>query len=313
MAWVWPRATTRGTYASTSGHGRGHRQVAACSRRCPRELDEVAAKQRPQKSLATGIQWAVHWVKQLERELEIANSLIESAAAAKDPADEGQVDLEHAFWRLGSAHDKLLVIAALVVGPVTLERRGQSVAFRPSRKETLKRLAARGSEHSKPFLRLMGCTRPRLLLRHQQSHSLAPITGPHSLIWIEVGEVEAGGLIGYSGRSLVPEGGLDEGITVPGRFGRALKLAREAMELIDAAAGELASVVADLKDIEVPPIVWKVTETEEIFLDEKEAIEASRRADGCHRSDSGPGGEPNAWDASHPPGPGIRLRRLGAA
>jgi hypothetical protein len=253
-------------------------------------LSDVLRRRWP----AIGIQWVVHWVKQLERDLEIANELIESAAASSDPTGEGQVDLEHAFWRLGSAHDKLLVIAALVVGPVRLVRKGQSVAFRPSAKETLRKLAALRSDHSKQFRRLMRSARRRLLLRHQQSHSLAPITGPHSLIWMEVGEVEAGGLIGYSGRSLVPEGGLDEGITVPARFGRALRLAREAMELIDAAAGQLASIVADLKDIEAPPVVWKVTETEEIFLDEKEAIEASRWAAGRHRSDGGPGGEPNA-------------------
>jgi hypothetical protein len=237
-------------------------------------LSDVLRKAWP----AIGIQWVVHWAKQLARDLEIANELIERAAAASDPTDEGQVDLEHAFWRLGSAHDKLLVIAALVVGPVRLVRKGRSVAFRPAPKETLKGLATLPSEHSKQFRRLLRNARRRLLLRHQLSHSLAPITGPHSLIWVEIGEVEAGRTIGYSGRSLVPEGGLDEGITVTASFGRALRLAREAMELIDAAASELASLVADVGDIEAPAVAWRVAETGEIFLDETEAIEASRQA-----------------------------------
>jgi hypothetical protein len=89
------------------------------------------------------------------------------------------------------------------------------------------------SEHAKRVVELDEEADKRLLLRHQTSHSLAAITGTQSLLWIEIGNVEAGSslatkVVGYEGVSLTPEGALkrsgagveptERGAATPHRF-----------------------------------------------------------------------------------------------
>jgi len=141
----------------------------------------------------------------------MTDELIERAADSSSPADDGRVDLEYAFWRLASARDKLRIVIALVVGPVRLRlTRAESVPkFRPSWKKTRQKLMALDSEHAKRVVEHDEEADKRLLLRHQTSHSLAPITGTQLLLWIEIGNVEAGKVVGYEGVSLTPEGALN--------------------------------------------------------------------------------------------------------
>jgi hypothetical protein len=140
-------------------------------------------------------------------------------------------------------------------------------------------MALPGAEHARRVLELDEEADRHLLLRHQTSHSLAPITGTQSLLWIEIGDVEAGRVVGHEGISLTPEGALDAaGITVSELFGRALDEARTARKAIEDMAAEVALLVDDVRDIELPTVVWRVRETGEVFRDQGEALAASRNA-----------------------------------
>lgn len=230
----------------------------------------------------------IGWAVAIERDLRLAAEALAGATAA-GPCEQGRTGIEHGYWRLGSARDRLATLAALVTAVPTIEiRKARQIVFRRAAHEhekLLKRrlndLAAQGHPAAARFVQLYGESGARLTIRHQQSHGRAPILDPSSLVWVECGHIKSpGGVFGYEALQLLPQGALDaDQLTPPALFERALRLLGETRAILESMVEALAGLITDAElPLPVPEVVWRVHETGEHFLSRDDAEQASRTA-----------------------------------
>jgi hypothetical protein len=120
-----------------------------------------------------------------------------------------------------------------------------------------------------------------LELRHQLTHSLAPILAWQSLLWFEVAQIDQkGGVVAYSSRHLTPSERI-QGETPPDElYARTIADGREVIDLMRRAMLALAELLTVAGKLEPPPVLWRVTQTGEVFFDRAEASRAARAASG---------------------------------
>lgn len=230
------------------------------------------------------------WAEAIERDRRLAAEEI-AAAKADGPCEEGRVAVEHGYWRLGSARDRLATLTALATGVPTVEvRTHREILFRRTAHEHERRLkrrlndlAAQGHAAAARLVQLIGECGARLLIRHQQSHGMAPILHASSLVWIECGHIKTpGGVFHYDAHRLIAKGALDENDLAPAAlFERAVRLLSETYEMLEQMVDALARLITDAAlPLPVPEVIWRVHETGEHFLDRQDAVAASRAAAG---------------------------------
>ena len=158
-----------------------------------------------------GATWTTTWAEAIDRDLAIASSAL---TRAKDTGatDEGAADVETALWRVDSAFEKFHDVVALTLGvpAMTLNRDKRGVRRFESdprrNRRTLRELAeAHAAAQELLDIEERIYNHRFLALRHQMTHSLAPILEWKSLMWFEVGEVDhRGSIAGYSAFHLTP-------------------------------------------------------------------------------------------------------------
>lgn len=118
-----------------------------------------------------------------------------------------------------------------------------------------------------------------MLLRHQATHSLAPLVKSVSLTWFLVALIEKGGVLGYQGHHLPPNGlqSLDD-IRDEAVRARAQALAERGLALLIDMTRSLAELLPAAAELEPPPIIWKAMETNQCFDTRAEASAVSRAA-----------------------------------
>lgn len=233
-----------------------------------------------------GSWWAVKWSESFARDVRLAASDLDAAAASF--GEDGVVHIEHALWRIDAAFEKFHDIAALTIGVAALQlnknKRGVR-RFESDRRANRTRLRELADQHpvAHEILRLdESINNHRALeLRHQMTHSLAPILEWQSLVWFEVGEVDdKGHVLGYTASHLTPSKRL-QGET-PGNqlYARAVSDGNEIVALLHEAAERLADLLAGTQELPPPQALWRVMATGEVFLDQGEASSAARDASG---------------------------------
>lgn len=235
---------------------------------------------------AIGRQIPIGWLKEIDRALRLARKQL-AAAESAGPTDDGRTEVEHAYWRLGSARDQVRMLIALLLDvPCLYVKRRRFVSLKPEWddvKKALGLLDAQGHGMARDVVQLHGRLGGKLLIRHQQSHSLAPILAAPSLVHFEVGHIRSpGGVYGFRAHQMVPSGALDEKNFAPEiLFSRALREGHSAYELLVALIGKLTDLIESARlQLPLPPIVWQVDETGDLFLDRQAAHAASQAASG---------------------------------
>jgi hypothetical protein len=230
-----------------------------------------------------GRAWIAAWARELARDLRtIANDL--EAAAAAPSEDEALTPLENALWRLGAAREKFYAVVALAFGIPSLQigqDKKQTLSFRPDSETCRTKLRELQADHdaARRILDLDGELRQSLLLRHQATHSLAPLVKSHSLTWYEAALIERGGVMHYLAFHLPPKGLQDlDDIGSDALRARAQTLAKRGLALIVGATSELAALLPAAAELEPPPIIWKAMETNECFDTRSDASARSRQA-----------------------------------
>jgi hypothetical protein len=230
-----------------------------------------------------GRAWIAEWVREMGRDFETIGIDLERAAATPVEA-EALIPLENALWRLGAAREKFYAVIALAFGIPSLHvgaDKKQTLSFRPDGEECRAKLRELQAQHepARRILDLDGKLKQSLLLRHQATHSLAPLIRSTSLTWYEAAFVEQGGVQRYVPYSLPPKGldDLDD-IGAQALRERSQTLAEQGLAWLVAAAAELAALLPTAAELEPPPILWKATETNECFSSRAEASARSRTA-----------------------------------
>ena len=145
------------------------------------------------------------------RDLRNAETALDRAGSA-GATDEGVAEVENALWRVDAAFEKLHDIVALGFGvpALKLTRNKQGIKrFESDRRANRKRLRELAGAHPAAETLLdrdeqIGSHR-FLELRHQLTHSLAPILAWQSLLWFEVAQIdEKGNVLDYEARHLTP-------------------------------------------------------------------------------------------------------------
>lgn len=230
-----------------------------------------------------GRAWAVGWAQELERDLDIIARDLKAANNADAPQDAVE-PLENALWRLGAAREKFYAITALAfaVPSLRIKRdKRQTLTFQPPVEVVRSRLRQYAGDHPSAtrVIELDGQVKAALLLRHQATHSLAPIVEAHSLTWYEAGFIRDGGVIGYRAFHLPPRGLEDvQDHAPPTLLRRALERASSGFSALTSAIEQLAELIGQVGEIGPPPRVWVALETDTVFLTREEASEASRLA-----------------------------------
>ena len=230
-----------------------------------------------------GRAWITGWAHELGRDLRTVAGDLQTAAAASTE-DEALVPLENAVWRLGAARDKFYAVVALAFGIPSLQigkDKAQTLSFRPDAKAgkaKLRELQDR-YETSRRILDLDGKLKQSLLLRHQATHSLAPLVKSQSLTWFEAAIVERGGVRRYEAYHL-PAQGLEHLDDIGGEAvrKRAQTLAEQGLTRLLEMTSALASLLPEVAELEPPPIIWKAMETNQCFDTRDEASAVSRAA-----------------------------------
>jgi hypothetical protein len=231
--------------------------------------------------------WTVEWARSLGRDLT-------NAAVALDRADEacatddGAAEIENALWRVDAAFEKLHDVVALGLGvpalKLTKNRKGIK-RFESDRRANRKRLRQLAEQHAVAQTLLdvdeqIGNHR-FLELRHQLTHSLAPILAWQSLLWFEVAEIDKkGGVVAYSSRHLTPSERIQGGTPPDQLYARTIADGRDVIDLMRRAMLALAELLTVAGKREPPPVLWRVIQTGEIFFDRVEASEAACAASG---------------------------------
>jgi len=135
----------------------------------------------------------------------LALSLVAARAEAEGATDQGATEIENALWRVEAAFEKLHDVIALGLGVPALKLNPNKKGirrFESDRRENRKKLRELAADHKAAGAILEIDERINnhrfLALRHQMTHSLAPILAWRSLIWFEVGEIDdKGGVVAY--------------------------------------------------------------------------------------------------------------------
>jgi hypothetical protein len=230
-----------------------------------------------------GRAWIAQWARELGRDLHTVATDLEQAAAATT-GDEALTPLENAFWRLGGARDKFYAVIALAYGIPSLEigdDKNQTLSFKPDHDACKQRLSELQPDHP-PAARILnfdGKLADSLLLRHQATHSLAPIVKSPSLTWAEAAIIEGGGVKYYEAFHVPPKG-LDQldDIGEEALRERAQHLAEKGLDALVNATVELAALLDAAGELEPPPIIWKAMEINQCFYSRDEASARSKAA-----------------------------------
>lgn len=231
--------------------------------------------------------WISRWAESLERDVQLADEALRRGEE-HGATDDGAADVEHALWRVNTAYEKLHAVIALALGVPALSLKANKLGirrFEPDRKQNRKKLRELTAEsEASELLKLDEQIHNHRFcaLRHALTHSLAPILAWESLMWFELGEVdERGGVIGYSAHHLSPSETVQGTSTPPdGMFARAIADGSDAVLILRRAIETLAGLLASTATLEPPPVLWRVMETGEIYLERDEASRAAREASG---------------------------------
>lgn len=232
-----------------------------------------------------GRAWIAEWARELGCDLATISADLEGAAAVTTE-NEALTPLENALWRLGAAREKFYVVVALSFGIPSLrigDDKKQTLSFRPNVEACREKLRELQGPHepARRILNLDGTLKQSLLLRHQATHSLAPLVKSHSLTWYEAALIERGGVQHYLAFHLPPKGLEDlDDIGAEALRERAQTLAERGFGALVAATAELAALLPGAAELEPPPIIWKAMETNECFDTRSEASARSRQAAG---------------------------------
>lgn len=234
-----------------------------------------------------GATWTVEWARALGRDLTNAAAALDRAETL-GATDDGAADIENALWRVDSAYEKLHDVIALGLGvpalQLTKSRKGIN-RFESDRRANRRRLRELAEKQAVAQVLLTDdeqISKHRFLeLRHQLTHSLAPILAWQSLLWFEVAEIDdKGGVVAYSSLHLTSSERL-QGSTPPDQlYARTISDGREVMELMRRAILALAELLTVSGKLEPPPVLWRVMQTGELFFDRTEASQAARAASG---------------------------------
>src|SRR5262249_34284327 len=144
------------------------------------------------------------------------------------PQPSGVAALERALWGIGSTHEKIQALLALVLGtPAFRTRKGRGAPrFRPRRDDNRAALRKLGEPDATSLLEIEARLNSHraLLLRHQLSHGLAPLTAHRPLGWVEIIRVHRGGPIDYGANQIYSErsfGPEEASLTPDDAYGRA--------------------------------------------------------------------------------------------
>jgi hypothetical protein len=233
---------------------------------------------------AVGRQWIAPWAVELGRDLGLASESLDAAAEA-GPGPDGVAHAEVALWRFAAARELFHAVVALVLGvpALRLTKRKKGIQrFEPDPRANRARLRDLARDHpvADDVLALdEALARHRFIrLRHQRTHSLAPILEWRALVWFEVAELERGSVMRYDGSSLEPAHELQGAIRRDQLFERTVADGREVVKMLTAAVRKLAELVGSVGVLAPPEVVWRAGETGELFLDRQKASEASRAA-----------------------------------
>ena len=230
-----------------------------------------------------GRTWIAEWARELGRDLRTVASDLNTAAAAEVEADALR-PLENALWRLGAAREKFYAVIALAFGIPSLQigdDKKQTLSFRPDNELCKAKLRELLHDHepARRILDLDGKLRQSLLLRHQATHSLAPLVKSQSLTWYEAVLIKRGGVWAYMAYYLPPKGLQDlDDIGGEALRARAQTLAERGLAVLIDATSELARLLPAAAELEPPTILWKAMETNQCFDTKSEALAASRAA-----------------------------------
>lgn len=234
-----------------------------------------------------GATWTEEWARSLGRDLTNAAAALDRAETA-GATEDGVAEIENALWRVDAAFEKLHDVIALGLGvpalKLTKNRKGIK-RFESDRHANRKRLRELATQHAVAQALLdvdeqIGNHR-FLELRHQLTHSLAPILAWQSLLWFEVADIdEKGGVVAYSSRHLTPSERVQGGTPPDQLYARTISDGREVIDLMRRAILALAELLTVAGKLEPPPVLWRVMQTDEIFFDRAKASQAARAASG---------------------------------
>jgi hypothetical protein len=210
----------------------------------------------------------VGWVKDAASGMErLAESLqVASAVSEKDegPSAEALDALEDALVRAASVRDKLRAVAALVLGVPSLETYKRGVRFKPREKAIRTALSEAGASGSLQPGRVKAlfeqvADHPAIVLRNDIIHAFAPFPQLSELCWIKTAHLdERGGIVGWDGGPLYPEGTLDLPDLLPWTlFNWALTAAKDVLGTLTELTEALAAMVMELGVITPPQSVYR--------------------------------------------------------
>jgi hypothetical protein len=234
-----------------------------------------------------GATWTVEWARSLGRDLTNAAAALDRAETI-GATEDGAAEVENALWRVDAAYEKLHDVIALGLGvpalQLTKNRKGIK-RFESDRRANRKRLRELAEQQAVAQTLLDAdeqISNHRFLeLRHQLTHSLAPILAWQSLLWFEVAEIdEKGGVVAYSSRHLTPSERIQAGTPPDQLYIRTVSDGREVISLMQRAMLGLTELLTVAGKLEPPPVLWRVMQTGEIFFDRDAASRAARAASG---------------------------------
>lgn len=232
-----------------------------------------------------GVTWIVEWARSLGRDLTNAAAALERAEAV-GATEEGATEVENALWRVDAAFEKLHDVIALGFGlpALKLNKNKKGIKrFESDRRGNRRRVRELVGQHpvARQLLDLdeQIATHRFLELRHQLTHSLAPILAWQSLLWFEIAEIdEKGGVISYSSHHLTPSDRLQGATTTPDQlYPCTITDGRAIVALLVQAMSVLTALLSAAGKLEPPPVLWRVRQTGEIFFDRSEASRAARQ------------------------------------
>jgi len=232
-----------------------------------------------------GSTWTAEWARSLGRDLTKAAAALDRARTI-GATEDGAAEVENALWRVEAAYEKLHDVIALGLGVPALEltknRKGirRFESDRRANRKRLRELTDRWTVAQTLLDLDQQIGRHRFLeLRHQLTHSLAPILAWRSLLWFEVAEIDQrGGVVAYSSRHLTPSERIQGG-TPPGQlFVHTVSEGADVISLMQRAVLALAELLTRAGHLEPPPILWRAMQTGEIFFEREAATRAARAA-----------------------------------
>lgn len=198
----------------------------------------------------------LRWTDDLHRSLKKTHRALDDARGFEDGTHEDAADaIEEALTHVVSARDKIVSIAAQVLGLPSLWLYKKGVRFEPNETALKNKLSEIGAAEPragrlKSRLDTLG-GHPAVVLRNQILHALSPVGGVSENCWIRKAVLdEKGSIEGRDRGPLYPEGVLDlENILPPTVWNWAIESAEEAEPLLLEATKALARLTASIGTI----------------------------------------------------------------